>query len=364
MALFDASGEQLERRANVGRWQIVRASFDTANTDLVIRHNLVTPDPEQVAYQMLNTTGPAVLYHDGSATRSPWGDGFVRLRASVAPTVMDILLQVVAAPIGTTKLPMGGATIPGTNADTLDGLDSTAFARSNLSFVTLSAESGLSNESVLTAGTGISLGPGATISATGAGSAPSGEAFVTIGNSANLSAERALAVGTGLTLTDGGADSSVTIASTTQRIRKTADESVTSSTVLQSDDVLNPTIAASEVLGIEWTLFYEGDAAGDLKLAVNVPVGATGLLSVTGPEVAATTAVSQLNNAVTSDLTDTGTLVLGAIGAATLLVARVRAYVVNSTNAGNVTLRWAQNASSATATILKAGSFVIAHRLA
>ena len=163
MPLFNPGDEQLERRASIGRWEIVRASFTTANEDLIIRHRLPTPDPEQVAYQQLNATGPATLYHDGSATRSAWGDGFVRLRVSVAPVVMDILLQVVAAPIGTTKLPMGGATIPGINADTLDGLDSSAFARSDESYVTLTAEAGLTNETPLAAGTGIALA-GATVS--------------------------------------------------------------------------------------------------------------------------------------------------------------------------------------------------------
>lgn len=363
MALFDTNAEQRERRSSIGRWQIVRATFETANQDVIIRHSLPTPDPEQVSYQVLNLTGPAVIYHDGSATRSPWGNGFIRLRANIVTVTADILLTVTAANIGTTKLPAGVSTTPSTNADTLDGLDSTAFARANASFVTTSAEAGLTNESVLTAGTGISI-VGATISATGAGSAPSGEAFVTIGNSGNLSAERALAVGTGLTLTDGGANSSATIASTTQRIRKTADESVTSSTVLQSDDALNPAIAASEVLAIEWTLFYDGDVAGDLKIAVNVPAGATGFLGVTGLDSGALSIIGSVNSGTTTDLTDTGTLVLGTVGTGTYALATVKAYIANSTTPGTVTLRWAQNTSSLTATRIKAGSFLIAHRLA
>ena len=162
MAHFKPSEEQLERRASVGRWQIVRASFGTANEDLIIRHQLQTPDPEQVAYQALNMTGPSNLYHDGSATRLAWGDGFVRLRSSVAPVIMDILLQVVAAPIGTTKLPMGGATIPGINADTLDGLDSTAFTRNAFkTFVIDGAGDIVADEPedtfTFTAGTGIAF---------------------------------------------------------------------------------------------------------------------------------------------------------------------------------------------------------------
>lgn len=350
MAFFNAGEEQLERRAAVGRWQIVRATFEDANTDLVIRHTLPTPDPEQVAYQLLNATGPGVIYHDGSATRSPWGTGFVRLRSSVAPLVADILLQVVAAPIGTTKLPMGGATIPGTNADTLDGLDSASFARSDVSFVTTSSESGLSNESVLTAGTGISI-VGATITATGAGSAPSSEAFVTIGNTAGLSAERALAVSTGLALADGGAGSSVTLSSTTQRLYKTADETVTASTVLQSDDHLNFALASQEVLALEYSLLMDADAAADIKFALNVPAGATGWFASA--------------TAATADLTDTGTLFVDTGGGAGVLVPiRLTAYVDNAGSAGTITLRWAQQVSSATGTILKLGSFATGVRLA
>ena len=349
MSLFNAGSEQLERRSNIGRWQLVRATFETANQDVVIRHSLPTPDPEQVSYQVLNITGPSIIYHDGSATRASWGNGFIRLRANIVTVSADILLTVSAANVGTTKLPAGVSTTPSTNADTLDGLDSTSFARANASFVTTSSEASLTNESVLTAGTGISI-VGATISATGAGSAPSSEAFVTIGNTAGLSAERALTAGTGLALTDGGANSTATLASTTQRLYKTADQTVTASTVLVSDTHLTVALASQEVLALEYRLLVDADATGDLVVALNVPAGAAGWFAST--------------TAATATLTDAGLLTLNIGGGAGVLVpTTLTAYVDNAGNAGSITLRWAQSSASG-ATVLKIGSAVVAHRLA
>ena len=49
---------------------------------------------------------------------------------------------------------------------------------------------------------------------------------------------------------------------------------------------------------------------------------------------------------------------------ATLMHLLIDGVVINSTNAGNVTLQWAQNATSGTATVVKANSFLIAQRFA
>src|SRR5690606_34344088 len=102
MPLFNPQEEQFERRANIGRWQIVRVHFENPNEDTVIPHQLPTPVPEQISYQLLNCTGPAVLYHDGTPTRRPWGKGYIILRSNIAPVTCDVLLTISAAPIGTT----------------------------------------------------------------------------------------------------------------------------------------------------------------------------------------------------------------------------------------------------------------------
>lgn len=141
MSLFEPGSEQLERRASIGRWQVVRASFPDPNVDVVIRHGLPTPHPEEVSYRVLNITGPGVIYHDGSATRAAWGNGFVRLRCNLAGCVADIELTVTAAKVGTTKLPAGNFTSPSIDADTIDGFDSTDFAQDAFKTIQVSGES-------------------------------------------------------------------------------------------------------------------------------------------------------------------------------------------------------------------------------
>jgi hypothetical protein len=89
-------------------------------------------------------------------------------------------------------------------------------APSNAQYVTLALNAGLTQERVLTAGTGITVTDGGanstvTIAATGA---PSAAQYVTLATDATLPNERVLTAGTGITLTDGGAGSTITIAAT------------------------------------------------------------------------------------------------------------------------------------------------------
>lgn len=146
---------------------------------------------------------------------------------------------------------------------------------------------------------------------------------------------------------------------------KTADESVTSSVTFQADDHLVFPIAANEIWAVHYTLFYQAAAAGDLATAVVAPTG-----------VAAGSWLGQIGSALaTTDRLDTNMSVLAVQGLGTgnptqmgssgtaFHVGLLFAYVANGANAGNVELWWAQNASSGTATILKAGSWLLGTRL-
>lgn len=384
MALFNPGDEQLERRASIGRWQIVRASFETANQDVVIPHQLPTPDPEQVAYQQLNTTGPAILYHDGSATRARWGNGFVKLRVSVAPVVMDILLQVVAAPIGTTKLPLGEATIPGTNADTLDGLDSTSFGRSNEPYVTTASSAGLTNETVLAAGTGIDV-TGATVSLDAAlddlndvdtTGVADGDVLTYDSGSGDWVAEAPS--GSGVSALDDLSDVTISSPASTQVLAyngsawvnttrypqyviASADESVSNDT-LQNDDALLFAVATSSVYVFDLlATFTTGTSDGvDVKYTFTLPASATITWYVLELGDSATAGNSMNMYSYfqeSSPSTNTSGVVTTAVIPTSAI--RLRGVVRTAGTAGNVQFQFAQRVSTGgTPVVRKADSFI------
>lgn len=136
-------------------------------------------------------------------------------------------------------------------------------------------------------------------------------------------------------------------------VRKTADESVTSSTTLQNDDHLFFSVAANEIWAVKFVLLYTGATAGDFKVNVTVPSGATYRLGIHGlQETAAGATTFQ-----TSTLTEgSGSYVFGCSGASALGI--LDGTVEIGANAGTIQLQFAQGTSSGTATTLFAKSYV------
>lgn len=64
----------------------------TANTDCIVKHDLVTDDPEGVLYIPLNQSAAGGIYNDQSATRKLWGTNYIILRSSVASLQAKLLL--------------------------------------------------------------------------------------------------------------------------------------------------------------------------------------------------------------------------------------------------------------------------------
>ena len=148
-------------------------------------------------------------------------------------------------------------------------------------------------------------------------------------------------------------------------VRKTSDESVTSSTTLQNDDALVFAIGASENWAITFHLFVRSHASGDIKIGVTVPSGAAGALSGIGPALG--TSDVDDTNVVIANPTSTdfsGTLSFGAIATGSYSYIQINLLVVNSTNSGNVQLQWAQNASNGTATTVYTHSHGVAQKQA
>jgi hypothetical protein len=142
---------------------------------------------------------------------------------------------------------------------------------------------------------------------------------------------------------------------------KTATETVTSSTVLQNDDQLFLPVTTNARYILDGVLFYTGAAspAGDLKLLFSGPAGATMKWTNRGVNTSALTAY----NVVSETLSAGSPRAVGTNGA-TEMSAFPFGTVTTSSTSGNLQLQWAQNSSSATGTVLAAGSFIRLVRIA
>lgn len=146
-------------------------------------------------------------------------------------------------------------------------------------------------------------------------------------------------------------------------VRKTADESVTSSTALQDDDELKFNIASNEIWEATFKLAIDAATGGDIKFAVNVPSGATGRLNIWGPDSGASASPSSIVLFSTTTLTDAGVITVGGFGAGTAIPVRCELIIANGATAGLVKLRWAQGTSSGTASKVLANSTLNALRI-
>lgn len=144
--------------------------------------------------------------------------------------------------------------------------------------------------------------------------------------------------------------------------RKTADQSVTSSTVLVNDTHLLLPVAASEIWHVRVALDFTGaNGTGDLKVAFTFPT--SGDIRM-GMGTYTNAAGGVVNTGFSGTTTPTTALSFNARGATTHTFLVIEGIFINSTNAGNLQLQWAQQTSSATATTLYTHSTLWAVKLA
>jgi hypothetical protein len=143
-------------------------------------------------------------------------------------------------------------------------------------------------------------------------------------------------------------------------IIKPSDEPVTSSTTLQNDDHLLFSVAANATYILDAYLITSGATAatGDLKIDWTVPAGTT--MRYTSSGVVASSPAVQYEATVN---TPGASRTIGTNGSADMGVP-LRAVIVTSATAGTVQLRWAQNTSNATPTIIRANSWLRVTRAA
>lgn len=144
-------------------------------------------------------------------------------------------------------------------------------------------------------------------------------------------------------------------------IIKSADETVTSSTVLQADNDFVMAVSANTDYYFESLIIYGADPAADIKCDWDGPAGATLDWCSDGITQSATATLDQVSRTAQSI---SGTPSHGGItNNTTLLVCMHKGLLRVAGTAGNLTLTWAQNTSNAAGSTIKADSLLLLTRV-
>jgi hypothetical protein len=146
-------------------------------------------------------------------------------------------------------------------------------------------------------------------------------------------------------------------------VLKTADESVTSSAALQNDDHLFYTIPTVGTYAVDAWLFgtSAANAAGDLQYGFTFPAGTFYAFS-TGLDINLASGTS--GTSLWAAQTATSGVAIQAFGLSTGGTAMHIHGLFVATATGTLRLQWAQNASNANASTLKAGSHMLVRQVA
>lgn len=229
-------------------------------------------------------------------------------------------------------------------------------APTNAEYVVISLNGTLTNERVLTAGSGISVtdggaGGNVTIAATGT-SAPTGASYLTLGTDATLTAERVLTAGTGITLTDAGAGSTLTVATSiaTTIAYKSSDQTLIGTTYTDVSGT-GLSVAANTAYYFEFYILADADAVTTgIDVAVNGPAAPTALAYQQLYWTSATATAIRGSNAYDNNPAST------ASNGTAARVFEVRGIIVNGANAGTLIAR-AKREAVGTGPNVRAGSF-------
>jgi len=146
-------------------------------------------------------------------------------------------------------------------------------------------------------------------------------------------------------------------------VRKTADETVNNSNVLQNDDHLLFAIEANEVWLVEvYLLQLSVSVDSDIKLGWAYPANCS--IKWGSPELTTASYWHGVQSGVTPNVIY-NEIAWQPLGCGNLTQAfRIIALVINGANAGNINLQWAQYGAIAEDTKVLANSCLIAHKLA
>jgi hypothetical protein len=143
---------------------------------------------------------------------------------------------------------------------------------------------------------------------------------------------------------------------------KTANTSRASTTTATADPHLTFTVAANTTYTLSGFLVYDGLDTADLKFGFTAPAGATGSWWPGAADSSMNALAFAARWGALTDVTSS-VMTVGAQGAGTILAAAPKGLVITSGTPGTFSLVWAQGSSSATATILRAHSWLRLDRM-
>lgn len=149
-------------------------------------------------------------------------------------------------------------------------------------------------------------------------------------------------------------------------VRKTSDESVTSSTTLQDDNQLTLAVSANCTYAFRvWIMATDAtDANGDIKFAFTFPTSAVCHFSGKGPHSLLASGAFGDGEYIARNTATSGSTV-ATYGLTTSVIGiELTGLLIVSGTAGNLQLQWAQNSSDANATTVQSGSFMTLERVA
>lgn len=140
-------------------------------------------------------------------------------------------------------------------------------------------------------------------------------------------------------------------------VRKTSNETVNNSAVLQNDDALVLAVSASSTYLLSLRLIVNSGTTPDFKFTFTVPAGTTGSIQIFEGSTPSTAAA-----VLQGPFSLTATSATSGIAADQIIL--VQGVVVVSTTAGNLQLQWAQNTANASNTIVGSNSYMMLTKVA
>lgn len=144
-----------------------------------------------------------------------------------------------------------------------------------------------------------------------------------------------------------------------QHVVKPSNESVTNSTTLQNDDHLALPMSANTIYFIQGMFIISGAEAADMLFKWAVPSGAT--FNWTSDTLGSSATGSATGQVSRTSQGNSNQPAFGLIAGTTTVVPYKGLIVVGSTG-GVLRATWCQNVASGTATVMNAGSYMMARR--